>query len=98
MKRMIIALLIAAGLISGCDGEKSQTQEETTMFEEPTETFQIVAFENYFYIVVDKETRVMYAVSNGMYNRGTLTMLVDENGKPRLWEGKIVEWKGIQTN
>jgi hypothetical protein len=28
----------------------------------------------------------MYAVSSGAYNGGTFTLLVDENGKPMLWE------------
>lgn len=36
--------------------------------------------------MADKETGVMYAVSNGGYNSGTFTLLVDENGKPLIWE------------
>lgn len=78
---------------------QEQEQEEIKMvgeptgIGEPTGTFQIVAYEEYFFIVVDKKTRVMYAVSNGMYNKGTLTLLVNASGRPRLWEGKIVEWK-----
>ncbi len=88
MKRIIIALLIAAGLVFGCGGEKSQAQEETKTVEKPTETFQIVSYEKYFFVVVDKETGVMYAVSNGVDNCGILTLLVKADGKPRLWEGE----------
>ncbi len=37
-------------------------------------------------IVADKETGVMYAVSDGGYSHGIFTLLVDENGKPMIWE------------
>ncbi len=36
-------------------------------------------------IIYDKYTKVMYSVSNGSYNRGTLTLLVDADGKPLLY-------------
>jgi Fe-S cluster assembly iron-binding protein IscA len=36
-------------------------------------------------IVYDKYTKVMYAVSDGAYNQGTFTLLVDANGKPLLY-------------
>jgi hypothetical protein len=38
-------------------------------------------------IVYDKETKVMYLVVN-IYNGGGVTVLVDENGKPLLYEGE----------
>lgn len=38
-------------------------------------------------IYADRETGVMYAVSNGMYNHGTFTLLVDANGDPLIYEG-----------
>ena len=38
------------------------------------------------YIVYDKQTRVEYVVSNGAYNRGTITLLVDQGGKPLLYK------------
>lgn len=41
-----------------------------------------------FYIVYDNETKVMYAVSDGTYNRGNLTMLVNADGTPKLYEGE----------
>lgn len=37
-------------------------------------------------IVVDKETGVMYAVSDGTYSRGIFTLLVDADGKPLIWD------------
>ena len=41
-----------------------------------------------FYVVYDNETKVMYAVSDGLYNRGTLTMIVNADGTPKLYDGE----------
>lgn len=38
------------------------------------------------WIVYDTETKVMYTISDIPYNKGTMTLLVDENGKPKLWK------------
>lgn len=38
------------------------------------------------WIVYDTETKVMYTISDMPYNKGTMTLLVDENGKPKLWK------------
>ena len=42
---------------------------------------------NMWRIVYDRDTKVMYEVSNGMYNLGNFTLLVDSDGKPLLWGG-----------
>lgn len=43
---------------------------------------------NDFYVVYDNETKVMYAVSDGLNNTSVLTMLVNADGTPRLYEGE----------
>ena len=53
--------------------------------------FFTVVNENSFRVVYDKDTMVMYAVSEGKYNSGNLTLLVDENGKPLLYQGEKYE-------
>ena len=81
MKKMIIILLMAI-MLTGCGATvDKETQSETSRFIELERT-------NAWLIVTDKETGVMYSVSNGGYNQGTFTLLVDENGKPLVWEGK----------
>lgn len=47
--------------------------------------FVYVNSEVYFDIYYDKETKVMYAVSTGQYNKGNIVMLVNANGKPLLY-------------
>ncbi len=37
-------------------------------------------------IVYDKQTKVEYAISDAAYNRGTITLLVDQEGKPLLFK------------
>ena len=37
-------------------------------------------------VVYNKETRVMYAMSDGLYNPGTFTLLVNEDGTPMIWK------------
>ena len=58
--------------------------------EEPSEKrFKVLdgeIFDN-FYIAYDTETGIEYSVSNGLH--GTLTILVDADGKPLIYEG----WK-----
>lgn len=38
-------------------------------------------------ILYDRETGVMYAKSNGAKNNGTMTVMVNPDGTPRVYEG-----------
>lgn len=81
MKKFFIVLLIATMLSSGC-GET--TVEDT----QPVDVSRFVVIEGVaqWWVVADKETKVMYAVSRGGYNSGNFTLLVDADGKPLLWD------------
>ena len=80
MKKMIIIVLMAI-MLTGCGATVDrETQPETSRFIELEQTSR-------WMIVADKETGVMYSVSNGGYSTGIFTLLVDENGKPLVWEG-----------
>ena len=84
MKRMIIIVLMAI-MMTGCGATVDrETQSETSRFVELERTSR-------WTVVADKKTGVMYSVSNGGYNIGTFTLLVDENGKPLVWEGESNE-------
>ena len=50
--------------------------------------FEIVSEEEIFDVIYHKKTKVMYTVSNSNANRGNLTLLVDADGKPLLYEGE----------
>ncbi len=83
MKRAITSIL-AMLLMVGCTKvEKAQEIEKRV------DVSRFIQVENAgtWQVVADRETGVMYAVSAGMYNCGTFTLLVDADGKPLLWNG-----------
>ena len=87
MKKRILEIMtvtvLTMSVLSGCKGfATTETEKDIkSMFVE-------VEKNNDWVIVYDKKTKVMYAVSDYSYGSGVFTELVDENGRPRLWEGK----------
>ena len=79
MKRIGIILLVAL-LLSGCTSGPIDASR-----------FMQVEAQSDWVVVADKETGVMYAVSDGLYNRGQFTLLVDADGKPLIYEGGICQ-------
>lgn len=80
MKKGILSVLLAVAIcLSGCANVESEENSKTSMFVcvERADTWQVV---------YHKETKVMYVVSNGSYNYGTFTLLVDAGGNPMIWE------------
>lgn len=88
MKKRILACVVTITLISmllvGCTSVNS-TDETSDRIDN---MFVRVGWNSCLNarIVYDTETKVMYAISDVAYSRGTMTLLVDENGKPKLWE------------
>ena len=87
MKRIfayICMIIMICGMFVGCgasETEKVETVEERFVtVDSPDAGF-------YRYYLVDTETGVMYLVVQHM-NYAGITVLVDENGKPLIWEGK----------
>lgn len=79
---LMIVLVLTFCLCSCCkDVSDNSNKNEPSMF---------VCVENAgkWRIVYNKDTKVMYAVSNGGYNAGTFTLLVDENGNPMIYKVK----------
>lgn len=81
MKKLLVSVfaVVATAILIGCGIEASAAREP--MFVE--------AYEGHFFTVVyHSETKVMYAVSDGNGNRGTLTLLVNPDGSPMVWDGE----------
>lgn len=76
---IVFVLIIPFGLV-GCKNNVKEIKEDRFIVVEKYNNT------NTFYILVDKETKVCYLQS--IYYEG-LTVLVDENGKPILYEGEI---------
>lgn len=81
MKRwIVVTLVLAMGLmLAGCARGKVDAEVDNCMF-------MMVSNERSGKVLVDKATGVMYWMSCSRYNTGNLTLLVNEDGKPRIWE------------
>ena len=92
MKKRLLALIFSVGVLStalmGCAGSAKAEKSYDTEAHGLTSMFVEVETAKTWKVVYDKETKVMYAVSDGNYNWGNFTLLVDENGNPKLWDGE----------
>lgn len=89
MKRKLLAIILAFVMMFALVGCAEEADRETVS-DEP-----FVVVENYIddfgsriVIYVHKETRVMYLSTAGNYNGG-VTVMLDADGKPLLWEGEL---------
>jgi len=82
MKKLIVIAFIMLTMLSMTACITKSTSEAVK-----GETSRMIEIENTstYRIVYDKYTGVMYAVSDGAYNYGTFTLLVDGNGDPLLY-------------
>lgn len=87
MKRLcaaIMCLLLVAALL-GCsthEVQSTQSQEDN-----PQSMFVEVERAYSWMVVYHRDTGVMYVVSNGSYNYGSFTLLVDAEGAPLIYRG-----------
>ena len=81
---LVVALALLMAVMTGC----AQTKVESKVHSEVPSIFVMVE-QTYggYNIVYDRETKVMYAVSNLTYGGGRFTLLVNQDGSPKLWKG-----------
>lgn len=90
MKKTIFCILLLLAIMicfSGCDTAQTQElkYEDNTI---PLKYYVEIARTMTYIIAYDPNTKVMYHISNGHDNRGTATVLLNENGNPLLYEGR----------
>lgn len=85
----LMILLIVAMILSlqGCATAELQSIHGKEPDEPPPSMFVMVERAYTWIIVYHRDTKVMYAVSNGSYNYGAFTMLVDAEGNPLTYTG-----------
>ena len=86
MKKAVLIMLIVLTviLLSSCS-KMDRVPEQPK--EEKSTSFMIYESYNNGQILIDRDTQVMYWMSVGTYNYGTLTLLVEEDGSPKIWKG-----------
>lgn len=95
MKKTICILLLSFAFagFTGCSASVETEKVHDTESQNPKSMFVEVERADIWKIVYDKKTKVMYAVSNFSHSRGIFTLLVDESGNPRIWDG---DWSGYE--
>ena len=91
MLLILIVVLIVLMLIDYFADEnrkKNSHNKYNKNFSEEKYGFTVVSHNSMFefYEVNDNETKVMYVISDDYHNEGSITLLVDENGKPKLYK------------
>ena len=87
MKR-IIAILCACLLLTGCGEEQSNQEGNNQQKESKQKKSEFVTIEDEwdYRVVYHRDTKVMYVMSDGTYNHGTFTLLVNADGTPMVYE------------
>lgn len=79
MKKIIALMIVVLAMtLIGC----SEVEDKSSDMSE----FVIVECTGTWKVVYHKKTKVMYTISDGTYNRGTFTLLVNADGTPMIWE------------
>lgn len=88
MKKILICLIVAASLVLciGCSATDAVDATETDIGNvfNIVESGKMPEYGDYE-VLVDKTTRVMYFYTTRQYSN-TMTVLLDSDGKPRLYE------------
>lgn len=80
---IVIALIL---MLSACCSTSTNEKVEDT---EKSRMLRLVEYYPYNgQVVVDTETGVLYWMSMGQYNHGTLTLLVNKDGTPKVLKGE----------
>ncbi len=94
MKKIICCILSFVMVFSfvGCKNNNQEEKTQNTTIEIANNMeFVLIKNERYIFdLLVHKQTKVIYLFVNGA-NKSALEVLVDENGKPILWEGEFNE-------
>lgn len=89
MKKVMMIIILTTLILTGCVSSKVEKVEKP---KEDVSRFEIIESAWNWWVVADKETGVMYAVSRGGYNAGNFTLLVDANEKPLIYKN----WRQIE--
>lgn len=81
--KLSIAIALLATVLFGCDERTIQKEQDSY-----NTYFIRISSEYGGDIVYDSRTGVQYWRSNGSYNHGTLTVLIDTDGKPFIYKGE----------
>lgn len=92
--QLTLTICIMAVLFAACNGSKSELANAASVIdtrEAYNNVFERIGYGNSYDIVYHKQTKVMYVVSEGEYNRGNFTLLVNPDGTPMIYKSEVSE-------
>lgn len=84
MKKFILGMLAIIMVFILCSCSKMEMDIVSKQEGTKATRFAIVESFDDGRVIIDRETNVEYWMSTGTYNYGTLTMLVDKDGNPKI--------------
>lgn len=79
-----VTIFLVCALLAAC----APNEVESTAIEDaPPSMFVLVEHTAAWSVVYHRDTKVMYAVSDGSYNLGSFTLLVNADGTPMIYNG-----------
>lgn len=86
--KLSFAIVLLATVLFGCGSERT-IQNEAKKEQNSYNTYFIrISSEYGGDIIYDSRTGVQYWRSDGSYNHGSLTVLLDADGKPLIYKGE----------
>lgn len=79
MKIFLPMTLVLCLFLAGCGNVNNSKNASESMFVK-------VEQGDFYRVVYHRGTKVMYVISDGLYNHGTFTVMLDTNGKPLLYQ------------
>lgn len=80
---MVTVMLLS---LVGCGKQMVKEEELQTGTNTSYSMFIQIEDGSCYKIVYHKDTKVMYAITDGSYNRGSFELLVNPDGTPMLWD------------
>ena len=90
----LVICIIMAVLFASCAGSKAEPASAASVIntgENYNDVFERIGYGSSYDIVYHKQTKVMYAISDGKFSKGILTLLVNPDGTPMIYEEEVHE-------
>lgn len=85
-KIFVLVILTFCLLLTGCGVKKMESANDAATNNGDISMFVVIEKGVTYKIVYHRDTKVMYAISDGGYNAGNFTVMLDPNGKPLLYQ------------
>ena len=88
--KLILILMVIAlcACLFGCTSVQVSKEGEVEQKPNTSMFIEVEKVIDNWQVVYHKDTKVMYVVSSGSYNRGTFTVMLNPDGTPMIWEGE----------